>query len=207
MRLDQSGIIYTLGWYLEYWKDIGIRVGSLILLWFQAFSTEMGLGSGWDFNLYHTGLTPGVLEWDWDQGLSNHLYYVDNWSTWIKLGLESDHLYDTELTPGVREWSWDHGGITYVTLGWQLTPGVLERDSGVRVRSFLSHWVDTCSTGMKLGSGLGSLISHWVDNWSTGMRLWTGWDHLHHIGLTPGVLKWDYDQSGITYITLGWHLE
>ncbi len=35
----------------------------------------MRLGSGWDY-LYHSGLTPGVLEWDWVQGGIMHLYHI-----------------------------------------------------------------------------------------------------------------------------------
>ena len=164
----------------------GIRVAALISHWVRHLEgTGMRLGSGWD-HLYHTGLTPGVLEWKWDQGgiiyitLGWHLEYwnetgirvgslishwVDTWSTGMSLGSGCNQLYHIGLTPGVLEWEWDQGGITYVTLGWHL-----------------EYWNET---GIKVGS----FISHWVDTGSTGIRLWSGCDHLYHIGLTPGVRR------------------
>ena len=43
------------------YNDHGIRVESLRSHWVDTWNTVMNLGSGWDY-LYHTGLTPEVLE-------------------------------------------------------------------------------------------------------------------------------------------------
>ncbi len=93
------------------------------------------------------------------------------------------HWYHTGIALGVLEWGWDENEINYITLGWHLE---CWNEPGIR---------------------LGSIISHWVDTWSAEMSLGSGWNQLYPIGLTLGVLKWAWDQAGINYITLGWHLE
>ncbi len=121
------------------------------------------------------------------------------------MGLGWGHLYHTGLTPGILEGTWDQGGITYhayITLGSYLGHW---NETGIRVKSLRSLLIDTFSTIMSIR--VESLISHCVDTGNTGMKLGSGWDYLYHTGLTPEVLEWDWDHSGITYVAVGWHLE
>ncbi len=101
----------------------------------------------------------------------------------MSLGSGWDQLYDTGLTPGEHKSAWDQGGINYITLGWHQ---VCWNEPWIRVRSIISHWVDT---------------------WNAEVSLGLGWDQLYHTGLTPGVLEWDWDQGKFTFITPRWHLE
>ncbi len=112
---NHSGITdITLSSHLEYWKENGIREvwlithwvdtwstgmrpgseaqGSLISHWVTPeFSTRMSLGSGQDHQ-YHSGLKPGVLEWDQSQDLITYITLCWRMEYWSETGIRMGSL-------------------------------------------------------------------------------------------------------------------
>ncbi len=76
----------------------------------------------------------------------------------MSLGSGWDQLYHTGLTPGVLKCAWDQGGINYIALGFHMAC------------FYLRFMI------------VGSIISHWFDTWSAVMFLGSGWYQLYHTG-------------------------